>query len=80
MQDERGKRRKVYRLKDYATPYEKLKSLPRAEEYLKPGISFGQLDRRARQMSDTEAGLKMRQAKAVLLRAVKVEAPRAERE
>ena len=75
VEGQRGKRRKVYRLGDYATPYEKLKSLPQAEKFLKPGISFKQLDRRAGQMSDTEAARKMRQAKAALLRAVKVEAP-----
>ena len=74
-QDARGKRRRKYHLADYATPYEKLKSLPQAEKFLKPGISFKQLDRRAGQMSDTEAARKMRQAKAALLRAVKVEAP-----
>ncbi len=73
----RGKQRKVYRREDYATPYEKLKSLAGAETFLKPGISFQQLDRRARQMSDTEAARKMRQAKAALLRAVKLEAPTA---
>ncbi len=76
----RGKRRKVYRREDYATPYEKLKSLTGAEKFLKPGISFRQLDQRARQMSDTEAARKMRQAKAALLRAVKVEAPTAPRD
>ena len=75
VEGKRGKRKKVYRLGDYATPYEKLKSLPEAEKFLKPGSSFKQLDRRAGQMSDTEAARKMRQAKAVLLRAVKVEAP-----
>lgn len=75
----RGKRRKVYRLRDYATPYEKLKSLPEAARFLKQGISFGQLDKQAGKMSDTEAARKMRQAKAVLLRQVKIESPKAPR-
>jgi len=54
------------------TPYEKLKSLPQAEKFLKPGIRLESLERRARRMSDTASGTKMRQAKAVLLRAVKL--------
>jgi len=45
--DERGKRRREYKLEDYATPYEKLKSLPEAAQYLKPGTMFtsGQLNK-----------------------------------
>jgi len=43
----RGKRRKVYRSQDYMTPYEKLKSLPQAEKFLKPGIRLESLERRA---------------------------------
>jgi hypothetical protein len=76
----RGKRRKVYRSQDYMTPYEKLKSLPQAEKFLKPGIRLESLERRARRMSDTASGQKMRQAKAVLLRAVKLESPTAPRD
>jgi len=33
--DERGRRRRRYRAEDYATPYEKLRSLPQAHRYLK---------------------------------------------
>lgn len=73
--DERGKRRREYKLEDYATPYEKLKSLPQAAQYLKPGISFAQMDKRAKAMSDTECASKMRAAKAKLLRQCKVESP-----
>jgi transposase InsO family protein len=80
VESQRGKRRKVYRVKDYATPYEKLKSLPAAESFLKPGIQFESLERLVKRMSDTEAARKMRQAKAVLLREVKLESPAALRE
>lgn len=80
VEGKRGKRRKVYRKEDYATPYEKLRSLPEAEKFLKPGISFEYLEQQVRRMSDTEAAQKMRQAKAVLLRAVKLESPVAPRE
>src|SRR5438552_7001291 len=59
--DARGKRQRAYKLEDYATPYEKLKSLPEAEKYLKQkqNISFAQLDKTALVMSDTEAAKKM---------------------
>ena len=42
--DARGKRKREYKREDYATPYEKLKSLPEAEKYLKEKMSFARLD------------------------------------
>ena len=50
----RGKRQRRYKPTDYATPYEKLKSLPKAEQYLKPSVGLAQLDKMAKSMSDTE--------------------------
>lgn len=73
--DARGKRRRSYRAEDYATPYEKLKSLSDAAKYLKPEVSFTALDRFAQTMSDTEAARKMGRAKAVMLRLCKSESP-----
>jgi transposase InsO family protein len=73
--DARGKRTRKYKLADYATPYEKLKSLPEVEKYLKPGITLAQLDRVAGLMSDTESARKLAVSKAQLLRACKVESP-----
>jgi hypothetical protein len=73
--DARGKRARKYKLEDYATPYQKLKSLPEAAEYLKAGIDLKQLDRRAGTTSDTEFARKMSAAKARLLRACKIESP-----
>lgn len=73
--DPRGKRRRIYRPKDYRTPYEKLKSLPQAEQLLKPGLSFQQLDRVAEAMSDTECARRMKRAKQALLRLTKIESP-----
>ena len=80
VEGKRGKLRKVYRLKDYDTPFERLKRVPEAEKFLKPGISMQSLERRAGRMSDTESARKMRQQKAVLLRQVKLESPTAPRE
>lgn len=50
--DQRGKQRKSYPYKNMMTPYEKLKSLPDAETYLKPGIYFEILDEQAMEMTD----------------------------
>ena len=73
--DARGKRHRKYLLKDYATPYQKLKSLPQAAGYLKQGIGLAQLDRLASAISDTEFAKKMTAAKSRLLRACKIESP-----
>jgi len=45
--DARGKRRRQYPREDYTTPYEKLKGLEKAEPYLKPHMSFAQLEQTA---------------------------------
>ena len=73
--DGRGKRRRQYKPVDYATPYEKLKSLTKAEQYLKPNLGFVQLDKMAKSMSDTAWAKRMGAAKAKLLRACQIESP-----
>ena len=52
---------------DYRTPYEKLLSLPRWEQFLKPGVTAQQLHQQASRRSDTAAAQQMQQAKATLL-------------
>jgi len=59
----RGKRQRRYPPSDYATPYEKLKSPSKAEQYLKPNLGFAQLDQTASRMSDTECAKRMGAAK-----------------
>jgi len=49
-----GKIRKVYPADNYRTPYEKLKSLPEANQYLKEGISFSMLDKIAMRYTDNQ--------------------------
>jgi transposase len=73
--DARGKRQRHYKLEDYRTPYEKWQSLPQAEQYLKAGLSFAQIDKLAQKLSDTECAAKMSSAKAKLLRRCKTESP-----
>jgi transposase InsO family protein len=73
--DGRGKRRRKYKPEDYATPYEKLRSLAEPERHLKAGVSWAQLDRMACRMSDTAWARRMGAAKARLLRSCKIESP-----
>ena len=73
--DASGKRKRQYKREDYATPYEKLKGLEKAEQYLKPNLSLAQLDQTAQKMSDTECARKMAAARAQLLRRCKIESP-----
>jgi transposase InsO family protein len=73
--DARGKRKRLYPASQYLTPYEKLKSLPDAEQYLKPGLSFQQLDRWAHLASDTAWAQRMKLTKENLLRECKIESP-----
>lgn len=61
--DKKGKEKLTYPAAGYLTPYEKFRSLPYAEQYLKPGITFDQLDFVAYAMSDTEFAELMEQAK-----------------
>lgn len=58
--DKKGKQRKYYRYKDMMTPYDKLKSLPGSESYLKEGVSFELLDRVALKMTDNEAAKQLK--------------------
>jgi hypothetical protein len=60
--DKKGKVKKKYDV--YLTPYEKLKSLKNAEQYLKKGITFAKLDKIAYAESDIEFGSKLRKVRS----------------
>lgn len=62
--DVKGKEKKAY--DTYLTPYEKLASLPNAEQYLAPGVTFEALDAIAGRMSDTDYAMMMQKQKAEL--------------
>ena len=68
--DRRGKVRKTYPYEEVRTPYEKLKSLPKAEKYLRAGVTFGALDAIAYQMSDNEFAERKGKARADLFREI----------
>ena len=68
--DKKGKQKKVYNL--YQTPYEALKGITGAGQFLKPGISFEKLDKIAEEYSDNEFATIMEKEKQKLFRKIKV--------
>jgi transposase InsO family protein len=68
--DAKGRQRKRYPYKLMMTPYEKLKSLHDAEQFLKPGINFTQLDTRAGALSDNEVAKRLNDARTILFKTI----------
>lgn len=68
--DNNGKQRKTYPYKFMMTPYDKLKSLPNAKQYLKPGLTFKQLDAIAYAISDNDAAKQLQEAKQQLFKTI----------
>ena len=74
--DAKGRSRKRYPYKLMMTPYEKLKSLDWAEQFLKSGITFQQLDGprpprvQAHAMSDNDAAQRLNDARAILFKTI----------
>jgi len=64
--DDKGKELKQYAYKDMMTPYDKLKSLPNAQQYLKPEMSFQVLDDFAFKISDNQSAEQLRNARLKL--------------
>ncbi len=69
-----GRVRKRYPQAEVATPYDRLRSLPGAEGYLRPGVTFEALDRLALETPDFEATQLARRARNELLRTLAEEA------
>jgi transposase InsO family protein len=68
--DAKGRQRKRYPYKLMMTPYEKFKSLPLAEQFLKPGITLLQLDALATAMSDNDAAQRLNNARVALFKTI----------
>jgi transposase InsO family protein len=64
--DARGRKRRRY--KQWLTPLEKLLSLERPEQYLRPGRSVDALRRAAGALSDTEAAVRLQRARDAMFR------------
>jgi hypothetical protein len=52
------------------TPCDKLKSLPDAKDYLKPGVSFEILGKLAHQISDNQAADQLQKARRKLFKTI----------
>jgi transposase InsO family protein len=68
--DDKGRQRKRYRYEHMMTPYEKLRSLPGAERYLKEGMSWRLLDAQASALSDNEALRRCNQSRDLFFRSL----------
>jgi hypothetical protein len=62
--DGKGRKRRLY--KQWQTPFEKLLSLDRPRQFLRPGLSLAALKRVAATRSDTEAARRMQEAKSTM--------------
>ena len=67
--DGKGKIRRKY--ETWLVPYEKLKSLPNAQQYLKEGVSFEELDRLAYAESDNVCATRMQKARDILFKEIR---------
>lgn len=68
--DKKGKIRKLYRYQDMMTPYEKFRSLPESESYLKQGTTLEILDAIASKCSDNVAAQHLNEARTKLFQSI----------
>lgn len=68
--DSKGKQKKTYPYNRIMTPYDKLKSLPKADQYLKPSLSFAKLDRVAYEITDSQAAQRLQTARKQLFKTI----------
>jgi len=68
--NKKGKIIKSYPYKNIMTPYEKLKSLPNAKNYLKDNISFKQLDQEVMAMTDLESAKIVNKQREILFKKI----------
>ena len=68
--DHKGKIKKTYPYEEVRTPYERLKALPQAESYLRPGVTFERLETIASQMSDNQFAERMVKARSNLFQQI----------
>lgn len=68
--DAKGKERKIYPYKKMMTPYDKFRSLPCADKYLKSGITFEILNKIAYKISDNRAADQLKKARQKLFKTI----------
>ena len=75
--DSKGRTRKSYPFENVTTPYLKLKSLDSAQRYLRPGVTFEQLDRVAMALDDLSAAILVNTTRAEPFREIERRATKA---
>jgi hypothetical protein len=68
--DHRGKIKKTYPYEEVMTHYERLKAVPRAESYLRPGVTLEKIGTIANQMSDNQFAERMVNARSKLFQQI----------
>jgi len=68
--DKKGKQRKKYPYKSMMTPYDKLKSLPDSEKYLKEGLTFEIMDKIAFAITDSQSADRLQKARQSLFQTI----------
>jgi len=68
--DIKGKIKKTYPYEEVMTPYERLKSLSQSESYLRPDVTFEQLETIVNQMSDNQFAERMVNARSKLFQQI----------
>lgn len=68
--DKKGKVRKRYPLNGVMTPFEKLQSLEKPSQYLKPGITLKALEAQSKAISDNQAAERLNSAKQRLFQSI----------
>lgn len=68
--DSKGKVRKTYPHDQITTPWERLKSIPQFETYLKPGITSESLEQQANAISDNDAAKQVQKARKLLFQSI----------
>jgi hypothetical protein len=68
--DHIGKIKRTYPYEKVRTPYERLRSLPQTESYLRPGVNFEKLETIANQMSDNQFVERMVDARSNLFQQI----------
>jgi transposase InsO family protein len=68
--DSKGKDKKTYPYECMMTPYDKLKSIENAKNYLKPGITFEILDKVAFNQTDDQAAEELQKERSKLFKSI----------
>lgn len=72
---ENGKKKIRYPSENYMTPYEKLKSLPNWQQYLRPGVTEEMLEAQANAKTPNQAAREMQEAKVELEKIIHMSLP-----